>query len=148
MEPATTPPTLLDLSTYLLATIGRTARGRLNDRLAARGFRLWHMAILAALADFGPHAQRDLARRLSIDPSDITKLVDELVASGCAERTRDPADRRRVAVTLTEEGRKALTDLNVEAAAVQDEVLAPLSAPEREQLAGLLGRVLAGLGEG
>lgn len=74
--------------------------------------------------------------------------MDELATTGCVERTRDPADRRRVAVTLTEAGRAALAELNAEAAAVQDEVLAPLSASECEQLAGLLGRVFAGLGGG
>ncbi|GAA1243713.1 MarR family transcriptional regulator [Kitasatospora nipponensis] len=139
-----TPPSLLALTTYLLSRTGKTARGRLGARLAERELRLWHMAVLAALADFGPHVQRELAQRLAIDPSDVVKVLDDLARAGQVDRTRDTADRRRILVTLTPAGRTALGELDAEARAVQDELLAPLTAGEREQLHGLLLRVLAG----
>ncbi|WP_371515552.1 MarR family winged helix-turn-helix transcriptional regulator [Kitasatospora sp. NBC_01300] len=138
------PPTLLDLSTYLLSRIGRTARGRLAEQLAERGLRLWDMAVLAALADFGPHAQRDLVQRLGIDPSDLAKVADQLAAAGYVERVRDPADRRRVSVSVTDAGRALLAELDARARAVQDEVLAPLDARERQLLHALLLRVHQG----
>jgi MarR family transcriptional regulator, lower aerobic nicotinate degradation pathway regulator len=138
-----TPPSLLSLTTYLLSRTGKAARGRLADLLAARGLRLWHMAVLAALADFGPHIHRDLARRLAIDPSDIVKVVDDLAAAGWVERARDGADRRRVIVTLTGSGREALAELHAGAVSVQDDLLAPLNAAERDQLTALLQRVFA-----
>ncbi|MET8503431.1 MarR family transcriptional regulator [Streptomyces sp. NPDC004787] len=136
-----TPPALLDLSTYLLSRVGKTARGRLATRLAGRGLRLWDMAVLAALADFGPHAQRELVVRLGVDASDMTKVIDQLAAAGWVERARDPRDRRRVSVSLTPAGRTALAELDAEARAVQDEVLAPLDAEERRALHALLLRV-------
>lgn len=137
----TTPPTLAGLTTYLLSKTGKAARGALAAELAADGLRLWHMAVLAALADFGPHAQRDLSERLAIDPSDMVKVIDELTAPGYVDRTRDPADRRRTRITLTPTGRTALTTLQARATAVQDTILAPLDAAERAQLHGLLLRV-------
>ncbi|MFB6890176.1 MarR family winged helix-turn-helix transcriptional regulator [Kitasatospora sp. NPDC056327] len=140
-----TPPTLLELGTYLLSRTGRAARGQLAERLARRGLRLWDMAVLAALADFGPHSQRDLVRRLRIDPSDMAKVTDRLAAAGHVERTRDTADRRRVSVTVTGAGRALLAELQAEAHAVQDEVLAPLSPAERTVLHELLGRIHARL---
>ncbi|GAA1078234.1 MarR family winged helix-turn-helix transcriptional regulator [Kitasatospora arboriphila] len=143
-EPTAVPPSLLDLSTYLLSRTGKAARTRLAERLARRGLRLWHLAVLAALADFGPHAQRDLSVRLSVDPSDIAKVVDELAAAGWVDRSRDPADRRRIRVTVTDPGRTALRELQAEAAAVQAELLAPLSAAERTRLHGLLRRLFDG----
>ncbi|MEV5542228.1 MarR family winged helix-turn-helix transcriptional regulator [Saccharopolyspora shandongensis] len=142
-----TPPTLLDLSTYLLSRVGKTARGLLAERLAERGLRLWDMAALAALADFGPHAQRDLAIRLGVDPSDMAKAVDQLAAAGYVDRARDMADRRRVSVSLTPAGRAVLADLDAEARAVQDKVLEPLDAKERQLLQGLLLRVHEGLAD-
>ncbi len=142
----TTPPTLAALTTYLLSKTGKAARGALASQLAEEGMRLWHMAVLAALADFGPHAQRDLAARLSVDPSDMVKVVDDLGAAGYVARTRDPDDRRRVRVRLTPEGGQALERLGARAEAVQDTVLAPLDAAERAQLHALLTRVYAGLG--
>ncbi|MFF6838741.1 MarR family winged helix-turn-helix transcriptional regulator [Streptomyces tanashiensis] len=142
-----TPPALLDLSTYLLSRIGKAARGRLADRLAERGLRLWDMAVLAALSDFGPHAQRDLVVRLGVDPSDMAKVVDQLATGGYVERARDPEDRRRVSVSLAPAGRDLLAELDAEARALQDELLAPLDPEERTRLQGLLLRVHQGLGE-
>ncbi|MFJ9770404.1 MarR family winged helix-turn-helix transcriptional regulator [Kitasatospora sp. NPDC101157] len=138
------PPTLLELSTFLLARIGRTARARLAEHLSERGLRLWDMAALAALADFGPQAQRDLVRRLGIDPSDLAKVADQLGAAGYVERSRDLADRRRVTVSVTPAGRALLAELEQQARAVQDEVLAPLDEGERRVLQGLLRRVNEG----
>jgi DNA-binding MarR family transcriptional regulator len=135
------PPTLLGLTTYVLSKIGKTARGQMAARLAGGGQRMWHLAVLAALADFGPQAQRELATRLAIDPSDVVKVLDDL--SGDVARARDPADRRRVTVTITDQGRRELDRLMDEARAAQDELLAPLDRAERAQLHALLSRVLA-----
>ncbi|MEU2040151.1 MarR family winged helix-turn-helix transcriptional regulator [Nocardia niwae] len=137
------PPSLLGLDVYLLSRVGKTARGRFADRLAARGLRLWHMAILAALADFGPHAQRDLAERLAIHNSDVAKIVGELEAAGQVERTRDDRDRRRITVRITRTGRTALRSLDREAGRVGNEILAPLTPAERDQLHAMLERVFA-----
>jgi DNA-binding MarR family transcriptional regulator len=141
----TTPPALTTHTVYLLSKTGKAARGALAARLAERGLRLWHMAVLAALADFGPHAQRELSDRLGIDPSDVVKVVDELHGPGFVERSRDPADRRRMRVALTAEGRRTLAALDRETEAVRDAVLAPLDEGERATLHALLSRVYAGL---
>lgn len=137
------PPSLLGLDVYLLSRVGKAARAGFADRLAARGLRLWHMAILAALADFGPHAQRDLAERLTIHPSDVAKVVDELEAAGQVERARDERDRRRITVRITRTGRTALRSLDREAGRVGAEILAPLDPTERAQLHAMLERLFA-----
>lgn len=135
------PPSLTALTTYLLSQVGKAARGRLAERLAAEGLRLWHMATLAALADFGPQSQRELGERLAVHASDMAKVVDDLAVGGLVERERDPADRRRVLVTLAPAGRRALNHQTAQALAVQDLVLAPLSPDERSELHRLLLRV-------
>ncbi len=145
---AAPPPTLTGLTAYLLSRTGKAARGAVAADLGADGLRLWHVAVLAALADFGPHAQRDLSARLSIDRSDMVKIVDDLAEPGWVERTRDPADRRRVTVTVTADGRTALADHRGRIEAVQDRLLAPLDAGERAQLHALLERVHAGITPG
>ncbi|MFD5562997.1 MarR family winged helix-turn-helix transcriptional regulator [Kitasatospora griseola] len=140
-DPTETPPALLELTTYLLSRVGKDARNRLAELLAADGLRLHHHAALAALADFGPHTQRDLATRLRLDPSDLAKAADQLAAAGWLDRTRDPADRRRLTLTLTPVGAARLAELDALARDVQDAVLAPLTAAERATLHGLLLRV-------
>jgi len=48
---------------------------------------------------------RELSRRLGLDTSTVTRLVDVLVRDGLAQRARDEAgDRRRVFVSLSESG--------------------------------------------
>ncbi|HWV77360.1 MAG TPA: MarR family transcriptional regulator, partial [Isoptericola sp.] len=111
-----------------------------------RGLRLWHLAVLAALDDFGPQSQRDVGARFGIHASDMTKVVDELAERHLVSRERDPADRRRVVVALTGAGRTTLGTLRDDAATIQDEVLAPLTAQERDVLHGLLLRVHRGRG--
>lgn len=54
--------------------------------------------------------QRELAKRLRMDPSGIVALVDELSGLGLVQRNPDPSDRRRVLITGTPAGR-ALVDV-------------------------------------
>ena len=52
----------------------------------------------------GPLSMGDLGDRLHLDSGTLTPLVKRLVLLGVVERTRDPADERRVLVSLTEQG--------------------------------------------
>ncbi|MGA5063899.1 MarR family transcriptional regulator [Streptomyces exfoliatus] len=140
-SPGTTPPSVLDLNAYLMYSVGRAARRRLAEKLEARGLRLWHLTVMTLLAELGPQMKTALATRLAINPSDLVKIVDDLVRLGHAHCVRDRADRRRVVVRLTPEGEAALRSLSAEIASTDDEILAPLDAGEREQLASLLRRV-------
>ncbi|MFB6810947.1 MarR family winged helix-turn-helix transcriptional regulator [Streptomyces sp. NPDC056387] len=142
MLPPSTPR-LTALTPYLLSTVGKEARTLVGDRLAARGLRLWDMAVLAALADHGPQPQRDLAERLDVHPSDVVKVLDGLARLGYVGRERDTADRRRVLASITGPGRELLDGLAADAEGVGERLLAPLDAAERATLHALLARVHA-----
>lgn len=146
-DPAVTPPTLTARVSFLLSRTGKAARDLATAGLAEEGARMPHMAVLAALADFGPQVQRDLAARLAMDPSDLAKVVEDLGGRGHVERQRDPADRRRVSVALTDAGQRALAAMGTAVSGAEDALLAPLTVAEREQLAGMLARVYARLPE-
>ncbi|MFB7224249.1 MarR family winged helix-turn-helix transcriptional regulator [Streptomyces sp. NPDC056227] len=138
-----TPPSLLELTLYLLSKTGKAARNRVAERLAERDLRLWHMAVLAALVDFGPQVQRELASRLAIDRSDVVKVVDDLAVAGLVDRARDADDRRRVSATPTPAGRSVLAEIQSDTRNVQEDLLAPLTEDERTQLEDMLRRVYA-----
>lgn len=140
-SPGAPPPSVLDLNAYLMHSVGRAARRKLAEKLEARGLRLWHLTVMTLLAELGPQMKTALATRLAINPSDLVKIVDDLVRLRHAHCVRDRADRRRVVVRLTPEGGAALRDLSAEIASTDDEILAPLDTGEREQLASLLRRV-------
>ncbi len=54
-----------------------------------------------------------LAERLLIAPHTATELVDRLVAGDLVERSPDPADRRRLRLTLTTQAETVLRSLSV-----------------------------------
>ena len=58
-----------------------------------------------------PQSQRELARRLHYDPSNINALADSLQARGLVERRADPSDRRFRLLALTPEGDRLRTML-------------------------------------
>jgi MarR family transcriptional regulator, lower aerobic nicotinate degradation pathway regulator len=110
--------------------------------LASAGARRWHYAVLATLAEFGPAAQADIGRRLGIDRSDMVAILNDLERAGHVSRLPDPSDRRRKSVSLTESGRTALDRLDGLIAEADATLLEPLSPTEREQLVGLLERIV------
>lgn len=137
------PAHLLGLSTYLLSITGKRARGALAVQLATRDLSLADMAVLAALDELGPAAQRSLADGLRIDAADMARLLDRLDQRGLVERRRDGEDRRRLLASLTRKGRAALRACLDDAAAVQAAMLEPLTRVEQRQLHDLLSRVHA-----
>lgn len=60
--------------------------------------------VLFLLHHHGPLRAGDLAQRLDVGLSTITRLVDGLVDQGLVRREGDPADRRLVITRLTEQG--------------------------------------------
>jgi MarR family transcriptional regulator, lower aerobic nicotinate degradation pathway regulator len=128
---------------WLLGRASRTAQQLTRERLAASGMRRGYYGVLATLDEFGPAAQTDIGRRLCIDPSDMVAILNELEDEDYVSRDRDPADRRRNSVTLTGAGRDALSRFDRAIAAAQDAVLAAFSPADREQLVGLLERLVS-----
>jgi DNA-binding MarR family transcriptional regulator len=64
----------------------------------------------------------------------VSKAVDGLVNRGLVSRLTDPADRRHIRLSLTEEGARVMNGIFDEANAWLDAKLAPLTPAERNQL--------------
>ena len=97
--------------------------------------------MLKAAVEHGGLSQRELGDLLGIDPSAVVALVDDLQRAGFVRRDPHPDDRRTRIVVPTEEGREAFARASELASQVNDELLAPLDANERELLVGLLNRI-------
>jgi len=103
----------------------------------------WFVA-LSFLNDHDDASQQALGEALCIDANNLVLLLNELEGAGCAERRRDPLDRRRHLVHITTKGRRALDRAERAQEAVEDEVLAALDPDERATLRELLARALDG----
>ncbi|MFF1692498.1 MarR family winged helix-turn-helix transcriptional regulator [Streptomyces sp. NPDC058257] len=140
----TTPPAPSGIRTLPSWLLGRAAaRGRalVAEALAQEGMKMWHHVVLCAVADQGPVAQAALGRSISLDPKDLVGVINDLQDAGLVLRAPDPADRRKNAVTITEDGERTLDRCAEAARRANDELLESLSAAEREQFLSLLTRI-------
>jgi DNA-binding MarR family transcriptional regulator len=128
---------LRSLPSRLLTHTAMYAERLVNERLATADARRWHYAVLVALQT-GPASQATLSRRTGIYRSDMVAVINELADRGQVERALDPTDRRRNIIRISKRGRRHLRRLDKLVAAIQDELLAPLSQPEREEFTRIL----------
>src|SRR5262249_53296142 len=77
---------------------------RLAQDWSDKGLSLAQIRLMLALAHGAPATIGQLANHLHIGQSAASLLVDRLVQAQLAERTEDPADRRRAIVRLTPTG--------------------------------------------
>lgn len=147
-QPGRTPARVKDRPTWLISRAYARSSGLLNAGFEAHGsgLRGYHYRLLAALKEWGPASQADLGRSTGIDRSDVTAALAELESRNLIERTVDPEHKRRNIVTLTPEGAEQLRDLDTVIDAIQDALLAPLTAAQRRQFITLMSRLLDGLG--
>ncbi len=142
-EDSVLPPLRLRLLTSWQASKVTTLGARLTARRMPLGSRS-DFAVLAALEEYGALSQADVGRRLGLDRNDVNAIMTRLEAGRLVSRRVDPLNRRRKIVTTTAAGRRHLDQLQAHADAVQDELLAGLTAAERRHLHTLLEKVLAG----
>ncbi|MFF1712585.1 MarR family winged helix-turn-helix transcriptional regulator [Streptomyces sp. NPDC058268] len=140
----TTPPApsgIRTLPSWLLGRAAARGRGLVAEALAGEDMKMWHHVVLSAVADQAPVAQAALGRSISLDPKDLVGVINDLQDAGLVLRSPDPADRRKNAITITENGERTLDRCAEVAWRANNELLAPLSAAERKQFLALLTRI-------
>ena len=89
----------------------------------------------------------DLASRVVLSPSGVTRAVDQLERNGLVERRVVEGDKRGSMATLTAEGRATLRKaVNVHVPGLREHFLQHLSRTELQQLADALEAILDGEG--
>lgn len=118
----------------------------LRPPFAAAGLAPGDFDVLAALRRSAPpHAlsNGELARATLVTPGAVTKRIDRLAAAGLVTRARAPEDARGRLATLTRAGRRLVDKLIRAHMANEAAILEGLDGSERDQLASLLGKLLA-----
>ena len=106
------------------------------------GMRLKEFATLAMLHDHSPIPQHELGELMCVDANNLVLLLNDLEAREFAVRRRDPTDRRRHLVEITDEGLRAFGSAEKAIEGVEDDVLASLTRHERGELRQLLAKAL------
>lgn len=142
--PESTPPAASqaideDIS-FLLARASGVSTAAGNRALAALGLKVRAYAVLAMTVDGRP-SQRELARHLRLDPSQVVALVDDLERRGLVVRGQDPSDRRTNTVEATDDGLALFAQAAAVLDAADDGVHSVLDSSERDLLRSLLRKV-------
>jgi DNA-binding MarR family transcriptional regulator len=88
-----------------------------------------------------PCSPASAAPRRAPSPPSSGRSIDDLEERGWLERRKDPADRRRNVVVLTDAGAAKLSEGRAAAFERAKELTAPLSARERRALRDLLAKI-------
>ncbi|MGO4491267.1 MarR family winged helix-turn-helix transcriptional regulator [Arthrobacter sp. 2YAF22_2] len=127
---------------FLLAKL-HAAGSVLNNRaLAQFGLKERSYSVLALATSELEPTQREMAEFLSLDPSQIVALIDELEQRGLVIRAPGRLDRRAKIVSATEDGSAVFRQAEAAARAAESTALANLTDAEAGELKGLLRKAL------
>jgi DNA-binding MarR family transcriptional regulator len=126
---------------FLLAQLGAHAASQFAERLRVIDLTPPDVGILRLLRVSAGMSQQELATKLSIHPSRLVAILDNLEKRGFVERRPNPDDRRLYSLQLTKEGADALERIGKVAREHQDALLSTLSREERDMLTTLLLRI-------
>jgi DNA-binding MarR family transcriptional regulator len=141
VAPSTQQP--IDASVgLLLAVLGRAATRAFTEVLRPIGLKPRHLAALIELRE-SPLTQQALGELTGTDPTKLVGLLNNLEESALIVRRRDPDDRRRHIVEISDCGRAKLAEVDRLVTATEEHMLAGLDACQRDTLRELLAQVAA-----
>jgi DNA-binding MarR family transcriptional regulator len=120
----------------------------LDADLKPHGLSLGDYQVLVYLSDVDTHEMRmcDLAERLQLSPSGLTRRLDGLVRSGWVDRRPSAHDRRVMMAVLTPKGREMLEHVApYHVASVRHHLIDLLTEQQLEAMADIFTAVRAGL---
>ena len=98
-------------------------------------------AAVMKLNDVGETSQNQLGRLTAMDAATMQGVIKRLSARNLIARRPDPDDRRRLLLTLTDEGVALVDTATGRGHRISDETLDPLSPVERQTFLALLRRL-------
>jgi MarR family transcriptional regulator, lower aerobic nicotinate degradation pathway regulator len=140
------PPALMRRIGFLLTMTKGGAHAICSKALAPLDLHVRQFGLLTVLDAEGALSQQALGDWTRLDRTTMVAQVDALEERGLVRRERNPDDRRAYLVRITPAGRRVLRRAQPKMAAAEHELLASLTASEREQLLELLAKVAADIG--
>ncbi len=127
----------------LVTMLSKSVYSAVADRDGS-SFKMKQVIALSYLRELGAVGQKGLGAVLCMDANNTVLLLNDLERDGLIVRKRDPEDRRRHVVELTESGLQLLEEAEVGMAGIEDSLLAALDDDQRTQFRALLHQTLYG----
>jgi DNA-binding MarR family transcriptional regulator len=113
-----------------------------SRRMLHAGMSMTQQYVLAMLDRHGEMTMSQLAELLDVSLSNATGLVDRMEERSFVERARVPDDRRVVLVRITDQGRTALSEVEI----LRDDLLARILSELDPTQLERVGQVISDLG--
>jgi DNA-binding MarR family transcriptional regulator len=123
-------PTLL----YVIKQVELAARSQLDEIFRPIGMTALQYTALTVLERHPDLSSAQLARNSFVTAQTVADLVRTLEERGLVERHRDAADRRRLVLALTGDGRALLGRYRGKVAALEERMLHSLTAEQAAEL--------------
>jgi DNA-binding MarR family transcriptional regulator len=121
---------------YVIARLERAIRAQINERLRPHGLTTLQYTTLSVLGSRGqPLSNAQLARRAYMTPQAMIEVLNALEKKGLIRRDQHPNHRRVYPASLTDEGRRVLTDCDASVEEMEEEMLAGFDPAQRVQFA-------------
>ena len=110
-----------------------------KNELVCCGLTMSQCSAIMEIGSSGGLSVVDLASRMSLDKSTLSRTVENLSQLGLVNRDIDPLDRRFVRLTLTEQGSRVYANFNNAFDSYLSKVLESIPPYKKEQVIELLG---------
>ena len=132
----------------LLSSSFKRSRARLQRELDEQGVHAGQDYLIEVLSEEEEGLTvGEIAERLGVEVPTVVRTAQRMEASGLVTKERDPRDRRRSRIVLTERGRAVEPAVRAALRDLERSAMRGLSAAERAQLLDLLARVRTNLGD-
>lgn len=128
---------------WLLARLARNFGSVEQQAVAEFGISLREYVVMTEVQSAPGRSQLAVARAAAVDKSMMVTAVDRLEARGLLVREPLPSDRRVRALSLTDEGRRVLSEANSAVRAAEMQLLAVLPPTRQAELLDSLRRLAA-----
>jgi len=132
--------TILKTYTQMMRAVDAVTK-RMHRHLADTGLTLSQFGVLEVLYHKGPLCQRDIGQKILKTSGNMTMVIDNLEKRKLVIREKDPVDRRRMLLKLTEKGFDLIQALFPTHAAVATKTFSVLESSELVTLGKLLKKI-------
>lgn len=143
-KPRREASTGIDLILDQALKLARKFRRRQDEIARKRGITLLQYSAIQVLRREGPLTVTELAGRLHLKHSTVSKLVDRMERDRLAVRVQSSEDRRASRLRLTELALERVEGLTLSAADFAGRVIARLTPKEQAQLMAIALKLAAG----
>ena len=136
------PELLEDCFIFLIAKVYQKAHSSFKKQLQQYDLTPMRHLVLEALWNEEGLTAGEIARRLALDNSTLSGVIDRMSKTGWIVKQADPGDKRAMQIFLTQKAKEMKSSILDEREKANDETLSSLSAEEKTFLRRLLKDLL------